>query len=781
MIEVASPEETNSNNELYNLSDKEFKTELLRTYKELKEEMKHTVDKTRGYESGASVYFRALQSGLPDTANSGTWDCRDGNNYYGSEDYPKSSSPLAPSFINPTSWTRSPRAELWPLSSSNRHHLAAAHEMLSLLLIVSSLGGLVSGNQNSETSFLQIIVPKKIETDIRNHDMSETQVTYVIKIAKNTYTFHLMKQSFLDPHFHLYLSNSSGIFSPDSSFIKGHCFYQGYAAEIPESVVTLSTCSGLRGLLQLENVTYGIEPLETATTYEHILYQIHDNRIESPLSKENDQNNQLVDPFYKIIVKSEKKNTDAIQIKRFVKIKIIMDKFLFDYMGSEVAVATEKVFNVFGLINSMFSQLKVTVYLSSLEIWSDKNKIQTDGDVGEVLQRFVSWKEKFLPQRPHEVAYLLIYREHPNNVGASFHGKACDPKFASGVAVYPKMISLESFSVIMAQLIGVSFGLSYEEASNCHCSRTACIMNPEAMHSRGVKLFSSCSRDEFIRVVSNPEFECLQKKVAYKVNNPKKRPEVICGNGIKESSEHCDCGLPKLCTHPKCCNPKTCELRGNSKCGSGPCCDKNTCQIKERGFLCRESTDPCDFPEFCSGTSESCGPNIRALDLEPCNNFTSYCYNGECKDPDMQCSKLFGKSATFSTYLCSQEVNSQNDKFGNCKGGPCDYANIPCGKLVCHWTDTRIAESSNLDIQYTFLGEHICISSSLRSRASKDITVVETGTKCDDGKICNERFHCQCDAGYSPPNCTPTPSSPGGSLDDGNWILTSQYLDKLIQ
>lgn len=66
-------------------------------------------------------------------------------------------------------------------------------------------------------------------------------------------------------------------------------------------------------------------------------------------------------------------------------------------------------------------------------------------------------------------------------------------------------------------------------------------------------------------------------------------------------------------------------------------------QIKERGFLCRESTGSCDFPEFCSGLSESCGPNIKALDLEPCNNFTSYCYNGECKDPDKQCSKLFGK------------------------------------------------------------------------------------------------------------------------------------------
>ncbi|XP_049628672.1 A disintegrin and metallopeptidase domain 3-like [Suncus etruscus] len=614
---------------------------------------------------------------------------------------------------------------------------------------------------------------------------------------------------FLDPHFRIYLRNRTGIFSLDSSFINDHCFYQGYAAEITESVVTLSTCSGLRGLFQLENVTYGIEPLESAATYEHIIYQINDDKFESHLLKEK-HHTQFIDPSYKIIVKSEK-NTDNALVHRFMKIKIIMDKFLYDYMGSEVTVATENIVNIFSLINTMFSQFKLTVFLSSLEIWSDKNWILGDGDSGEILQIFDSWKDKYLPHRSYEITYLLIFRDHPNHVGATFHGKACDPKYSSGIVLYPKMITLESFAVLMTQLIGVNLGLTYEESSQCQCPRTACIMNPEAIHYRGAKFFSSCSKEEFIHIVSKPEYACLQKKTGFEAIQPRNKVEVICGNGIKEYSEHCDCGQPKLCTHPKCCDPKTCKLLGKSKCGSGTCCDKDTCQIKERGFLCRESTGLCDFPEFCSGISESCGPNIKALDLEPCNNFTSYCYNGECKDPDKQCSKLFGKFAKVSTYLCSQEVNSQNDRFGNCKEGPCNFENLLCGKLVCHWTHTHIATSNTLDIQYTFRGEHVCMSSSLRDRTSKDITVVETGTMCGDGKFCNrgdcisvteyrkglnildncissthcsghgtcnELFHCQCDVGYSPPNCTPSPSSPGGSLDDGNWIHASsrEYL-----
>lgn len=54
-------------------------------------------------------------------------------------------------------------------------------------------------------------------------------------------------------------------------------------------------------------------------------------------------------------------------------------------------------------------------------------------------------------------------------------------------------------------------------------------------------------------------------------------------------------------------------------------------------------TDPCDFPEFCNGTSEACVPDVKSADLEPCNNNTAYCYEGICRDPDVQCEALFGK------------------------------------------------------------------------------------------------------------------------------------------
>ncbi|XP_049487433.1 A disintegrin and metallopeptidase domain 3-like isoform X3 [Panthera uncia] len=609
--------------------------------------------------------------------------------------------------------------------------------MLPVLLILSGLGRLTSAGHHPETLLLQITVPRKIETNTEG-EVSETHVMYAIKIDRKTYTLHLEIQSFLDPHFLVYAYNKSGVLYPDSSFTKGHCFYQGYTAEIPKSVVTLSTCSGLRGLLQLENVSYGIEPLESAVAYEHMLYQINNDKVDFSPLQENYSITQLADQSYRILVKSEK-DSDAL-LNRFLKIQIIMDKALFDYMGSEVPGTVEKVVHIFGLINAMFSQLKVTVKLTSLELWSDQNKISTNGDADEVLQRFVSWKEKSLFQRSRDMAYLLIYRDHPNYVGATYHGMACNPNFATGIAL--------------------------------------------------------------------PEFGCLQNEIVSEVSYQDKN--TLCGNGILEPPEECDCGPSQPCKFEKCCDTEHCTLIEPAECGTGPCCDKNTCLLSVKGTMCRQSQDLCDFPEFCNGTSEFCVPDVISADLQPCNNNTAYCFQGICQDTDRQCAELFGKFAKGSTSLCTQEVNLQEDDFGNCGRKYCNFKDILCGKIVCHWTRLEVIPFKKFDVQYTYMEGHVCISAYLRiptAHVTDDITYTANGTMCgpnmfcDRGRctpkesypkrvncdsvtncsghgVCNNLLHCHCDVGYTPPYCKPSPLSPGGSIDNGFWSKGSgdEYL-----
>ncbi|XP_051037999.1 A disintegrin and metallopeptidase domain 3 [Phodopus roborovskii] len=679
--------------------------------------------------------------------------------------------------------------------------------MLPLFLVLSCLGQLIIADQESETPLLQITVPQKIENNnIKDDKAAETHVTYLVRIEGKTYTFQLEKQSFLHPRFMAYSYTKLGTLQRDFSLVKGHCFYQGHAAEIPASTVTLSICSGLRGLLQLENITYGIEPLESSATFEHMIYQIKNNKIDYSPLKEN-LNPQHESQSYRILVKPEKASNMSL-MKRTLLVKIIMDKAMFDHMGSKMEIAIQKVVNIFGLINTMFSQLKVTVMLTSVEIWSDQNKIETSGDADEVLQRFLLWKQNQTLERTKVITYLLLYKDDPDYVGATYHGMACNPKFTAGIALHPKTLTMEGFAAVLSQLLGINLGLTYDDVYNCFCPGSTCIMNPSAIRSQGIKVFSSCSMDAFKQLASQPDLDCLKKKPESEfiaLNQTK----LLCGNNKLEAPEECDCGPPEHCTHPNCCNPEDCTLLKSSKCGTGPCCDKRSCKIAERGRPCRRSKDLCDFPEFCNGLSEYCVPDTKAADLEPCNNRTAYCYGGICRDLDRQCMDLFGKHAKGPNYLCMQEVNNQNDKFGNCHGR-CNYSALLCGKVACYWNHVEIIQTKKYDLQYTYIGGQVCVSAHLRNTKEIDESYVHDGTICGSGKacirgqclrvhayrgtlacdsddkcqgqgICNNLNNCHCEAGFAPPECDMTPSSPGGSLDDGFWLPMDRSTPLVVQ
>lgn len=61
--------------------------------------------------------------------------------------------------------------------------------------------------------------------------------------------------------------------------------------------------------MQLENISYGIEPLESTAVYEHMLYQINNDKNDFSPSKENFLMPHLVQKSYKILVKSKVSNS----------------------------------------------------------------------------------------------------------------------------------------------------------------------------------------------------------------------------------------------------------------------------------------------------------------------------------------------------------------------------------------------------------------------------------------------------------------------------------------
>nr|XP_023486424.1 disintegrin and metalloproteinase domain-containing protein 32 isoform X10 [Equus caballus] len=322
--------------------------------------------------------------------------------------------------------------------------------MLRILMLLAGLGGALASGPGSENSFIQVIFPEKIQANTSNgSEVEDEQISYIIPIDEKPYTVHLKQRFFLAHNFMAYLYKE-GSMNSYSSNVQTQCYYQGHIEGYPSSVVTLSTCSGLRGILQFENVSYGIEPLEYTEEFQHLLYKLRNENNGLAVLTENNRGIEQNPRAYNFFISEKSESAVPDLIPLYLEVHIVVDKVLdriahrkarvedqrqYDYLGSDSMIITNKIIEIIGLVNSMFAQFNVTVVLSSLELWSDKNKISTVGEADELLSRFSDWKKSYLTLRPHDIAYLFIYKDYPDYVGATFPGKMCITHYSAGIAL----------------------------------------------------------------------------------------------------------------------------------------------------------------------------------------------------------------------------------------------------------------------------------------------------------------------------------------------------------
>uniref|UniRef100_A0A0C9RNW9 ADAM10 endopeptidase n=1 Tax=Fopius arisanus TaxID=64838 RepID=A0A0C9RNW9_9HYME len=110
----------------------------------------------------------------------------------------------------------------------------------------------------------------------------------------------------------------------------------------------------------------------------------------------------------------------------------------------------------------------------------------------------------------------------------------------------------------------------------------------------------------------------------------------LCGNGVVEDGEECDCGWEEDC-RDTCCFPqrryppaegKPCTLTPRATCSpsQGPCCT-NECKLRF-GDKCREDNG-CRDASFCDGRTPHCPPSINKPNKTICNE-EFVCFMGEC-------------------------------------------------------------------------------------------------------------------------------------------------------
>lgn len=143
----------------------------------------------------------------------------------------------------------------------------------------------------------------------------------------------------------------------------------------------------------------------------------------------------------------------------------------------------------------------------------------------------------------------------------------------------------------------------------------------------------------------------------------------LCGNGVVEEGEQCDCGWEEDCEED-CCwpqrtehpdNEKPCTLKPERDCSpsQGPCCT-NTCTFK-LGDKCLDDNG-CREESYCGGTAPTCPLSMVKPNKTVCNK-EFVCYKGECTGSiclaygmeSCQCTQGPDDSPTKPCELCCKE------------------------------------------------------------------------------------------------------------------------------
>ncbi|XP_060549485.1 disintegrin and metalloproteinase domain-containing protein 28 [Pantherophis guttatus] len=567
-------------------------------------------------------------------------------------------------------------------------------------------------------------------------------------------------------------------YSPDgreittSPSVEDHCYYNGHIQNDTDSTASINACHGLKGYFKNDGEKYLIEPLKLSNSEAHALYKYESLEKEDKTLKICGVTNttwESDEPLKKTsraITNAEKK--EYLQAKKHVELFIAVDNRVFRKFNRNVTAVRLRVFDIVNYINVVYKVLNTHIALIGLEIWSDEDKIVVDPTAGVTLDRFSTWRHSVLLKRKrNDNAQLLTGIDFSGpTVGLAFVGTMCSSSFSTGV-IQDHSNNPISIGATMAHEMGHNFGMEHD-SDLCTCSSGTCIMT--AQHSyKPPQDFSSCSFQEYQNYIITKTPQCI-------INRPSSKDIVsppVCGNDFVEEGEECDCGSPKECKN-ECCDAATCKLKPGAKCGHGECCEK--CQLKRAGAVCRAVKHDCDLPEMCTGQSAQCPLDRFRINGHPCQNNQGYCYMGKCPTLANQCISLWGPGGKVAADSCFG-VNRKGVYYGYCRKAngtyfPCKTKAIKCGKLYC-------IGGSEMPVGGSLVEFGSCRGSFARG-GEQDVGMVDPGTKCEEGMVCNNgqcveietayrstncshkctgnsvcdhELQCQCKEGSAPPNC----------------------------
>ncbi|ELU17803.1 hypothetical protein CAPTEDRAFT_221935 [Capitella teleta] len=575
-----------------------------------------------------------------------------------------------------------------------------------------------------------------------------------------------------------------------------NCFYQGYVRRSPDSLVAVSTCEGLSGIIRLQNESYIIRPLKPSTdgNKTHHPHVIFNARSAANLECSNEQGmwqayRELhIGEFLRKmkIAKAKSEEWDLFSEPKFVEVALVADHTLYGMLNSSVVETVKYLAEVVNIADAYLKPSTIHLTLVLVEVWDLRDMMDVRQNVRETLTEFLEYRKTTMGVFGIDAALLVTgVTLNDNSLGMSIPDSICTERAVAVTRDPAPFLDPLQLASGLLHMLSHSLGLQHETPASvesdgvCECSDWFnCVMavNPLGATSEHPRSFAGCSAREMNLALLGGLGSCLLKEpleASY---------EQTCGNGIVERGEECDCRDEEECRYKDpCCDPSTCLLKSWATCRYGDCC--YNCTVLSSDYMCRAPLTECDVPEYCSGNSGLCPENALFQDGQPCRDGESYCYRGLCHTYTDQCQNIWGAGSLSSDDHCFETFNPAGRFNGHCGLNftteefiKCSADHVKCGLLHCAGGGDAPHQGNEKSFSKTTVVlegiEYQCknLNSQTNGLSLPQLGMVEDGTKCGESSLCVQS-KCVALTDIIRSEC---PKGPNGVTCSGRGVCTSE-------
>uniref|UniRef100_A0A4W4FX91 ADAM metallopeptidase with thrombospondin type 1 motif, 17 n=1 Tax=Electrophorus electricus TaxID=8005 RepID=A0A4W4FX91_ELEEL len=320
-------------------------------------------------------------------------------------------------------------------------------------------------------------------------------------------------------------------FQHEPAFKGRPCFYSGSVLNHTDSIASLDTCGGLRGLVRYGEETLFIEPVDhVADSFSGLAHKV----FRQKRSSEETSRSRGSDPKRANVMEEARGKRNAIRLsgEYTAETVVVADADMVQYHGAEAA--QRFLLTVMNMVYNMFQHQSLGVQLNIrvtklvlLHSRPEKLKMSHHGE--KALESFCHWQHeeyggaRYLGNnhvpggkddpRPMDIAVLVtrtdfcVHKDEPcDTVGIAYLGGTCSTKRKCVLAEDNGL----NLAFTIAHELGHNMGMSHDD-DHTTCTGHSHIMSGEWVKGRNPSdlSWSTCSRDDLENFLRSKASACL--------------------------------------------------------------------------------------------------------------------------------------------------------------------------------------------------------------------------------------------------------------------------------